>query len=208
MLSAKAHPTEDAHATDCNAGYQRARLTAHSLGPVTSGPIYLDASSAQTADEDRYLVRLDSLLPEALGDSVDPSEVGSVDYGGVLIWLTLPDVPDGESPVINNHLQVLYNAQTLGAYWGCSHLWDDYDERDPEHLCVPTSGVAPEDAAERAAQWLREQLRRPLVRQEWDRRGRPAARRWVLADTGTVIGSRGWMFRHERRTPDRVVPLR
>jgi hypothetical protein len=179
----------------------------HIASVVTSGPIYLDASSAQTADEHRYLVRLDSLLPEALGDRVDPTEVRSLDYGGVLIWLTVPDVPDGESPVISNHLQVLYNAQALGAYWGCSHLWDDYDKRDPEHLCVPTSGVAPEDAAERAAQWVKEQLRRPLVRQEWDRRGRTAARRWVLTDTGRVIGSRGSMFRHGRRAPDRVFPL-
>lgn len=174
---------------------------------MTSGPVYLDASSAQTADEDRYLARLDSLLLVALAERVDPREVGSLQYGGVLIWLTVPDVPDGESPVISNHLQVLYNAQALGAYWGCSHLWDDYDEQDPEHLCVPISEVAPEDAAERAAQWLRVQLRRPLVRQEWHRRGRSAARRWVLTDTGTVIGSRGWMFRHGRRAPDRVVPL-
>ncbi len=174
---------------------------------MTNGPIYLDASSAQTSDEARYVVRLDLLLPDALGDRVAPSEVGSLQYGGVLIWLTVPDLPDGESPVINNHLQVLYNANSLGGYWGCSHLWDEYDERNPEHLCVPNSGVEPEDVAEGAANWLRAQLHRPLVRQEWDRRGRAAARRWVLTDTGTVIGSRGWLFRRDRRAPDRVVPL-
>ena len=185
----------------------RAPVASHSLGPVTRPLVHLEASSAQTPGEVRYLSRLDSLLSAALAGRVDPSEVGSIQYGGVLMWLAVPGVPDGESPVISNQLQVLNNAQLLGAYWGCSHPWDDYDEQDLEHLSVPVSDVAPEDAAKRAAQWLTAQLRRPLVRQEWDRRGGSAARRWVLTDTGRVLGSRGWMFRHGRRAPDRVVPL-
>lgn len=169
--------------------------------------MYLEASSAHTPGENRYLARLDSLLPAALDGRVDPSEIGSLWYGGVLIWLAVPDVPDGEWPVISNQLQVLYNAESLGAYRGCSHLWDDYDERHPEQLNVPTSGISPEDAAERAAQWLRAQLHRPLVRQDWERRARSPASRWVLTDTGTVIGSRGWVFRRRRRAPDQVIPL-
>lgn len=174
---------------------------------VTSDPVFLGASSAHTPEEERYLGRLDALLPVALDGRVDPNEVGSLWYGGVLVWLTVPDVPDGEWPVISNHLQVLYNAESLGAYWGCSHLWDDFDKGKPEHFCMATAELAPEDAAERAAQWLSEQLHRPLVRQEWDRRLAPPARRWLLTDTGTVIGSRGWVIRRGRRAPDRVVPL-
>ena len=174
---------------------------------MTSGPIFLDASSARTAEELRYLARLDALLPAALAGRVEPDEVGSIAYGGVMIWLTVPGVPDSEWPVITNQLQVLYNAQSLGAYWGCSHLWDDYDEDNPEHLNVAASDLEPESAAERAADWVAEQLHRPLVRQEWDRRGFFPAMQWVLADTGTVLGSRGWVFRRGRRAPDRIIPL-
>ncbi len=174
---------------------------------VSSDPTFLTASSAHTPEEDRYLGHLDSLLPLALAGRVDPTEVGSLWYGGVIIWLTVPEVPDGERPVISNQLQVLYNAQALGAYWACSHLWDDYDERDPEHLHLPTAGLAPEEAAERAAEWLGAQLLRPLVRQEWDRWARPPAQRWVLTDTGAVIGQRGRVFRRSRRAPSRVIPL-
>jgi hypothetical protein len=74
---------------------------------VTTDPVFFDASSAHTPEEQRYLNRLDALLPAALDGGVDPTEVGCVWYGGVLTWLTVPDVP-------------------LGAYWGCSHLWDDF----------------------------------------------------------------------------------
>lgn len=174
---------------------------------MASDPVFLKSSSAHTAEDHRYLARLDTLLPVALEGRVDPSEVGSLWYGGVLVWVSVPNVPDGEAPVISNTLQVLYNPEWLGAYWGCSHLWDDYDENDPEHLYVSTPGFAPEDAAELAAHWLAEQLRRPLVRREWDRRGHPSAHEWVLTDTGTVIGSRGWVFRRARRAPDRVILL-
>lgn len=181
---------------------------------VASDGVFLKSSSARTAKDHRYVARLDSLLPVALDGRVDPTQVGSLWYGGVLVWLTVPDVPDGESPVIRNVLQVLYSPGWLGAYWGCSHLWDDYDENDPEHLNVSMSGSAPEDSAELAAHWLSEQPRRPLVRREWDPGGYPSAQEWVLTDTGTVIGSRGkisgsrgLVFRRERRAPDRIVPL-
>ena len=174
---------------------------------MTNAARFLDESSAHTPDEERYLLRLDALLPDALAGRVDLDEVGSIWYGGVLTWLTVPAVPSGEVPVINNHLQVLYNAQALGAYWGCSHLWDDYDDANPEHLAQPASNLTPEAAAERAAEWLSDQLRRHLVRQEWDRLGNSPAVRWVLADNGTVLGSRGWVFRRKRRGPDRVIAL-
>jgi hypothetical protein len=172
-----------------------------------TGGANLDARSAHTDEESRYLARLDALLPDALGSRIEPSDVGSLWYGGVCIWLTVPNVPDGENPVISNTLQVLYNAQYLGAYWGCGHLWDDYDERDPEHLHVDASNLSPEAAAELAAGWLRAQLDRPLVRQEWDRPLLAPAVRWVLADTGRVLGSRGHLLRRNRRSPDRVVSL-
>jgi hypothetical protein len=115
-----------------------------------TGVEYLDARSAHSEDESRYLARLDALLPGALMDRVGPEEVGSCGYGGVCVWLSVPDVPDGEAPVISNTLQVLYNAQFLG-YWGCGHLWDDYDERDPEHLHVEVGDLSPAQNAYRGS---------------------------------------------------------
>ncbi len=168
---------------------------------------YLDPSSAHSDDETRYLLSLDPLLPDALRDRVDPDDVGSLWYGGVCIWLTVPLVPDGEVPVISNTLQVLYNAQFIGAYWGCSHLWDDYDERNPEHLHMDTADMSPERAAELAAEWLATQLRRPLVREEWDRPIFDPVVRWVLTDTATVIGQRGHLLRRRHRAADRAIPL-
>jgi hypothetical protein len=171
------------------------------------GLLHLDESSGHTAEDARYLARLDDLLPSALAGLADPSEVGSLWYGGVLVWLTVPSVPDGEMPVINNTLQVSYSAGSLRAYWGCSHLWDDYDEHDPEHLARETGELPPEAVADMAANWLTQQLRRPLVRQEWDRGPLGPAVRWVLADSGTERGGRGWLFRRRHRPPDRTVPL-
>ena len=168
---------------------------------------HLDPSSGHTTEDARYLTRLDAILPSALAGFVDPSEVGSLWYGGVLVWLSVPGVPDGEIPVINNTLQVLYNAGSLRAYWGCSHLWDDYDELDPEHLSHATGDLPPEAVADMAASWLARQLRRPLVRQEWDRGPLSPVVRWTLIDSGTEIGRKGRLFRHRRRPPDRTVPL-
>jgi hypothetical protein len=70
------------------------------------------------------------------------------------------------------------------------------------------SGLPVADLAAAAADWLEREMRRPIVRHEWDRldqRG-VAPRLWVLADTGEGIGARG------QRTPDfgppdRVVPV-
>ncbi|QDT14917.1 hypothetical protein [Alienimonas californiensis] len=71
------------------------------------------------------------------------------------------------------------------------------------------SGLPIVDLAAAAADWLEREIRRPIVRREWDRpdcRG-VAPRLWALADTGESVTARG------QRTPDfgppdRVVPVR
>ena len=103
-------------------------------------------------------------------------------------------------------LQVAYAPGFVGGYWGCSHIWDDFDSNDPEALFVAAE-LTPEQGAERGVAWLAEQLRRPRVRQEW----RPSllsrgAVRWVLTDTGRVLGGRRRPPRR-RPAPDRDVEL-
>jgi hypothetical protein len=46
--------------------------------------------------------------------------------------------PDGELLVINNHIQVLCDGRVLGGYWGCSRVWDDFDEPDERRSSSPT----------------------------------------------------------------------
>lgn len=118
----------------------------------------------------------------------------------------MPGVPDGEWPVITNHLQVLYAPNFLGGYWGCAHLWDDFDPDNPESMHYPWA-VEPDEAADMAVGWISRQLRRPLVREEWDRKLLGGATRWVLTDTGRVVGRRGRLSARRRSRPDRLIHI-
>ena len=64
------------------------------------------------------------------------------------------------------------------------------------------------ELAAAAADWLEREMRRPIVRQEWDRpdgHGVPP-RLWVLVDTGEVIVAQG-MHSPDMGPPDRVVAV-
>ena len=123
---------------------------------------------------------------------------------GPLLAVDVPGVPDGEVPVINNHIYVLWDGGLLGGYWGCSHVWDDFDERDGEALVVSEPTMTDAEAAERAVAWLAQQLSRPLDVEVW-RVGRlVVGRRWVLADSRSVLGARGLRW----RSPSSVERLR
>lgn len=154
-------------------------------------------------DAESFLLRMRELASVALAGLVPPDNTVAYPYG-CLLTVDVPGVPASEWPVYTNTLQVLYAPGLLGGYWGCSHLWDDYDPADDESLHV-TDDLPAELAAERAVAWLAEQLSRPLVRQEWDARWYGLGRsRWVLTDTGRVVaGSR--RVPRRRPVPDRVV---
>ena len=156
-------------------------------------------------DAETFLARVRDLAPDALGGLVPADDTLAYPYGCVLT-VDVPGVPASEWPVYTNTLQVLYASGLLGGYWGCSHLWDDYDPEDPEALHV-TEDLTPGQAAQRAVAWLAEQLRRPLVRQEWNARWYGLGRsRWVLTDTGRVVAGRHRPPRR-RPEPDRVIVL-
>lgn len=153
-----------------------------------------------------YLGRVRLLAAERLVGLIAPDHTWSMEYSGALLVVDVPEVPDGEAPTIRNHIQVLWDGRTLGGYWGCSHLWDDFDEQDEEALVVRGVPMTGEQAADVAVGWLAGQLRRPLDLEVWERGGR-RARRWVLADTGSVLGSRGGWFTR-RGEPTAVTRLR
>ncbi len=155
-----------------------------------------------------FLAHVRRIAPERLGGLIPSAQTWArIDLGGSLLAVDVPDVPDGELSVINNHIQVLWDEHALGGYWGCSHIWDDFDERDPEALVVRDESIEDEEAAQKAVAWLAHQLSRPLDFQVWKRGNRVLARQWVLSDTGRVIGARGsWLF--QRGAPTEVTRLR
>ena len=156
------------------------------------------------ADADAFLDRVRELAPAVLA-GVSPDHTSAIPYGCV-ITVDVPGVPPSEWLAHAHLLQVLYAPGLLGGYWGCSHIWDDYDPDDPEALNL-TEELAPEAAAERAVAWLASQLNRPLVRQEWKPRLlRRGFVRWVLTDTGHVVAGRRRIPKR-RPMPDRYVDL-
>lgn len=170
-----------------------------------SSETWFAGDSPEGDDGSLFLVRVRELAPAALTDRVDPSETAIHPYG-CLIGIQVPGVPASEWPVYRHHLQVLFEPGLLGGYWGCSHLWDDFDPADPEALNI-TAALGPDEAADLAVAWLRQQLHRPLVVQEWDQRlYGTTLRRWVLADTGRVLAGKARPPRR-RPSPDRVVQL-
>jgi hypothetical protein len=154
-----------------------------------------------------FLGHLRTLAADALSSRVTPEDTAAYPYGGCLVTVEVPGVPASERPVATDQLQVLYRPGLLGGYWGCAHLWDDFDPQDPEALHV-SAELSPDTAAERGLAWLAQQLQRPLVREEWDHRWPGTrAQRWVLTDTGRVVAGRRprWSRRHAQ--PDRTIVL-
>lgn len=166
--------------------------------------VWFAGAVAGGANADAFLHRVRQLAPAALTGRVAPESTAAHRYG-CLIVVEVPGVPRSEWPVHTHLLQVMWEAEHLGGYWGCSHLWEDYDPNEPGVLAV-AAALSPDGAAERAAAWLTEQLNRPLVVEEWDRRLLAApVRRWVLSDTGQYVAGR--RRRPRRGAPDRVVPV-
>ena len=148
------------------------------------------------------------LAPTLLGALVPETATWAVGgFGDGLLVVEVPDVPTGENPVINNSIQVMWDRATLGGYWGCAHLFDDFDSKDDESLFVDAGVSGHDDAASTALAWIAAQLRRPLHVETWRKGDQVVAERWVLVDTGREIGQRGsrWAM---RRGPSKVSRLR
>lgn len=72
--------------------------------------------------------------------------------------------------------------------WGDDHLLEGQGHDDGD-LLVEGEALSPTECAEKAAAWIEDQLRRPLVRKDWTRKGRAIKSEWVLDDTQTVVVS-------------------
>jgi len=97
----------------------------------------------------------------------------------VLAVLTVPEAdPFG--------LQLRLANKEFGGYWGddCA-IWEDYTPSAPGYINVQDAAAAPEQMAQRAADWITTQLSRPLLLEEHRSSALGLRRRtWVFADTG------------------------
>lgn len=120
------------------------------------------------------------------------------------------DVYDPDANLIVGTVRIEFDGAALRGRWGSSHFCDAIDPADPDSIGIERPGITPEEAARLAADWLESQVRRPLERQDWRRDGTTFHRRWVLADSGTVLCWRDEANtqRADLPTPDQVTPLR
>ena len=159
------------------------------------------ASSAQPSPEGerppasiRFLDQVRRWAPDRLGHLVRPSDTSELEHGGCVLLVDLPGFPDLEGPPVDNVLQVLWDGTELAGHWGDGNLWAGLDGRDAEALIIRGYPLTDDEAADGAVSWIAAQLARPVDLQLWTRGSEVVGRRWVLADTGRVLGRRGGVF--------------
>lgn len=118
------------------------------------------------------------------------------------------DVVDFEENVVLQVLRVDFDGSTL--LYGPDETKQLATELDPTRRdVVVVTGKRPSEMASVAADWLEREMRRPVVRQEWYRRGF-SHRIWQFADTGEelVWSDSQNLDRPDRGTPNRVVAVK
>lgn len=167
-----------------------------------------------TGRNEREAAFLEQLGSEASAWNRDDTTPGSTEvFAGVTPLFVLLRVPGLTIP--RRVLEVAFwtdgpwAAQAPGPVlhgaWSDTRLGDNHDGNDPECLTVIGVEAPPEQHATWAAQWMRHQLERPVVRDDWIRGERTVASRWVLDDTGLELhqehgGRRLLSGRPNRRT--------
>ncbi|QJW93795.1 hypothetical protein [Frigoriglobus tundricola] len=125
--------------------------------------------------------------------------------------ITLSVCPCDNDPAYNCVLRTLrvdFDGTTV--WFGPDETHQFATELDPAHPGVSVlSRQSVPGLAAAAADWLEREMRRPIVRHEWDR-PEFSRRLWVLADTGEglVLRDSANVFRRsDLGPPDRIVPV-
>jgi len=125
----------------------------------------------------------------------------------VILYVCLSD----RDPAYNCVLRTLrVDFDGTAVWFGPDETHQFVTDLDPARPSVSVlSDRSVDQLAAAAADWLEGEMRRPIVRHEWDRldRREVAPRLWVLADTGEGIVARGQRS-PDFGPPDRVVPVR
>jgi hypothetical protein len=150
------------------------------------------------------------LAPSILGDLVKPAQTEAHPAAwsratdrGVVLRVGVPSL----SPRTVD-LNARLDSGWLAGWWGDEYLFDDLDPGDKESLVVRGVRDLEPHAAEIALQWLADQLARPMNVQQWLRKDRVIAQRWVLTDTEREVARWGKPPLRRRDTPDMTDPVR
>jgi hypothetical protein len=163
----------------------------------------------RTEDEARFLAVLRAHDEAWRSAGVEPS--GTTVLTGLVPLHVQVDLPGLPADRVN--LQVAFwttgpRGTGVEGQWGDDHLLDGGTAGGMEVFGLPAD---PEELAGFAVRWLTRALAAPVDRADWvGRDGEVVASRWVLAESGAVVGSRGTppRSRLRPRPADRVLRAR
>lgn len=171
-------------------------------------------TAARGDEEARFLTRLRANAAQWPASLTKPDDTEATARLEPLVLTVdidqIPAVP-GTAPSLNVLQLAFYVYPTglaLEGSWGSRYLLHDFDPSDPDCLVVRGVPVEPEQMADWAAIWLRTQLSRPLIREEWVKGNNVTFCRWVLEDSGKVLAAHGGKRFSSHKEADRVKVLR
>jgi len=126
---------------------------------------------------------------------------------GCITLAVCPSDNDPKYNVVLRALRVDFDGSTV--WFGEDETYQFVTALDPARPGVFVRSDRPiAELASVAADWLEREMRRPIVRYEWDRPGRHgvAPRLWVLADTGARLVESGGQAA-DFGPPDRTVAV-
>lgn len=130
-----------------------------------------------------------------------PPQPGESSFGKMLAWLDVPDPAERLSLLTVG----VYFTET-GMRGDCLHNQLLTLPVESTHLAVADTG-SPQEMANRAADWFRDILRRPIDRYDWLREETVYAQRWLFADSGQSLVE-GGVRTGELGRPHRRVRIR
>lgn len=181
--------------------------------------VWFDGETPRTEQGAGFLARLRAEAATSRFTGLETSQTSTWPYlDGQMIEATVPGLTGPR-----HILRVLYcpaaaRNPLLQAELGDDHLFDAEPD-NPSHLLVSGVRASAEQCAGWAADWLETQLRRPVVRREWDRPpgrlaamlpavdGNIAAVEWWFANPDERVDYRGSLvwWRLMKRPADREV---
>ena len=171
--------------------------------------VWFAGTDGRDDDERAFLLELRRLVaswPD--GDLQAEDTHAEIVLAPLFLAVSVPGAPE-----LRDELQLGYwtgaERWLEGAWAGGAYLLDDHDGNSAECLTVRGTRSTPQEFARFAAEWIRLQLDRSVIREEWIRRGEVVATTWRLSDTKRVLAREGSNVpRLLRRPPDRVLVVR
>lgn len=156
-----------------------------------SSPAHLAGRKPESTEGQEFARRFAEIVSEWGVPGAGPDSFDVV--GGLIPLVIVLQVPGVVVPNNQCTLQIAYwpdraGAPVVSGEWGDDHLLEGQGPDDGD-LLLEGVALTPTECADRAAAWTKDQLQRPLVREDWIRKGAVIRSKWILDDTKTVIVS-------------------